>query len=63
MLRCPTILFQSIKEAYQAFIINTINQHFLNRENNFIFLFLVSYLLKMGHKCKIPRCEIHLVLE
>jgi hypothetical protein len=28
MLRCPFILFQSIKEANQALIIRTINQHF-----------------------------------
>jgi hypothetical protein len=28
MLRCPTIMFQSIKEADLAFIIRTINQHF-----------------------------------
>jgi hypothetical protein len=28
MLRCPTIMFQSIKEANQAFIIRTIIQHF-----------------------------------
>jgi hypothetical protein len=34
MLRCPTITFQSIKEANQAFIIRTINQHFFNRENS-----------------------------
>jgi hypothetical protein len=38
MLRCPNILFQSIKEANQAFIIRTINQHFLNRENSFNFV-------------------------
>jgi hypothetical protein len=28
MLRCPTIMFQSIKEANQAFITRTINQYF-----------------------------------
>ena len=28
MLRCPSILFQSIKEANQTLIIRTINQHF-----------------------------------
>jgi hypothetical protein len=30
-------MFQSIKEANQAFIIRTINQHFFNRENSFNF--------------------------
>jgi hypothetical protein len=60
MLRCPSILFQSIKEANQAFIIRTINQHFFNRENSFNF---VSGFIKKVHKCRIPRCEIHLVLE
>jgi hypothetical protein len=38
MLRCPFIISQSIKEANQAFIIRTINQHFLNRENSFNFV-------------------------
>jgi hypothetical protein len=38
MLRCPSILFQSIKEANQTFIIRTINQIFLNKENNFNFV-------------------------
>jgi hypothetical protein len=28
MLRCPYIIFQSIKEANQTFIIRTIKQHF-----------------------------------
>jgi hypothetical protein len=28
MLRCPSIIIHSIKEANQAFIIRTINQHF-----------------------------------
>jgi hypothetical protein len=28
MLRCPSIIFQSIKEANQTFIIRTINRHF-----------------------------------
>jgi hypothetical protein len=37
MLRCPFTVSQSIKEANQAFIIRTINQH-LNRENNFNFV-------------------------
>jgi hypothetical protein len=32
------MMFQSIKEANQAVIIRTINQHFFNRENSFIFL-------------------------
>jgi hypothetical protein len=37
-------MFQSIKEANQAFIIRTINQHFLNRENSFNnFLGLLSF--------------------
>jgi hypothetical protein len=36
MLRCPSILFQSIKEANHALIIRIINQHFLNRENCFV---------------------------
>jgi hypothetical protein len=31
-------MFQSIKEANQALIIRTINQHFFNRENNFNFV-------------------------
>jgi hypothetical protein len=32
-------MFQSIKEANQAFVIRTINQHFFkNRENNFNFV-------------------------
>jgi hypothetical protein len=32
-------MFQSIKEANQAFIIKTINQHFFkNRENSFSFV-------------------------
>jgi hypothetical protein len=31
-------MFQSIKEANQAFIIRTINQLFLNRENSFNFV-------------------------
>jgi hypothetical protein len=34
MLRCPPILFQSIKEANQAFSISTIKQHFF-KENSF----------------------------
>jgi hypothetical protein len=38
MLRCPSIIFQSIKEANQTFIIRTINQYFLNRENSFNFV-------------------------
>jgi hypothetical protein len=38
MLRCPSILFQSIKEANQALIIRTINQLFLSRENNINFI-------------------------
>jgi hypothetical protein len=38
MIRCPSILFQSIKEANQALIIRTINQHFFNRENSFNFV-------------------------
>jgi hypothetical protein len=32
MLRCPSIIVQSIKEANQAFIISTINQSFLNKK-------------------------------
>jgi hypothetical protein len=32
MLRCPTILYQSIKEANQTFIIRTINLHFKSRK-------------------------------
>jgi hypothetical protein len=47
MLRCPTIMFQSIKEANQAFIIRTINRLFLNRENSFN-LVLGSLSLKMS---------------
>jgi hypothetical protein len=38
MLRCPFIISQSIKEANQTFIIRTIKQHFLNRENSFNFV-------------------------
>jgi hypothetical protein len=38
MLRCPFIISHSIKEANQAFIIRTINQHFLNKENSFNFV-------------------------
>jgi hypothetical protein len=38
MIRCPSILFQSIKEANQALIIRTINQHFFNREHSFNFV-------------------------
>jgi hypothetical protein len=38
MIRCPSILFQSIKEANQALIIRTINQHFFNRETSFNFV-------------------------
>ena len=38
MLRCPFIISQSIKEANQTFIIITIKQHFLNRENSFNFI-------------------------
>jgi hypothetical protein len=38
MLRCPSIIFQSIKEANQTFIIRTIKQHFYNKENSFTFV-------------------------
>jgi hypothetical protein len=31
-------MFQSTKEANQAFIIRTINQHFFNKENIFSFV-------------------------
>jgi hypothetical protein len=41
MLRCPSILFQSIKEANQAFIIRTINQHFLEK---IILIFVLGLL-------------------
>jgi hypothetical protein len=47
MLRCPTKLFQSIKEANQTFIIRTIKQHFFfNMENSFIIFVLGSLSLK-----------------
>jgi hypothetical protein len=36
-------MFQSIKEANQASIIRTINQHFFNRENSFDF-FVLGFL-------------------
>jgi hypothetical protein len=54
-------MFQSSKEANQALIISTINQHF-NRENNFNFV-LGFLSLKNVIGVGIPRCEIHLVSE
>jgi hypothetical protein len=39
-------MFQSIKEANQAFIIRTINQHFFNRENSFLIFVLGPLSLK-----------------
>jgi hypothetical protein len=55
-------MLQSIKEANQAFIIRTINQHFFNRENSFgLVLGLLSLKNVIG--VGIPRFEIHLVLE
>jgi hypothetical protein len=56
MLRCPFIIFQSIKEANQAFIIRTINPTFLNRETSFDFV-LGSLTLKNVIGVGIPRCE------
>jgi hypothetical protein len=47
MLRCPYIIFQSIKEANQALIIRTINQHFLNIENSFNFVLGLLSLKKV----------------
>ena len=41
-------MFQSIKEANQAFIIRTINQHFFkNRENSFSFVLGLLSLKKI----------------
>jgi hypothetical protein len=40
-------MFQSIKEANQAFIIRTINQHFFNRENSFSFVLGLLSLKKV----------------
>jgi hypothetical protein len=40
-------MFQSIKEANQAFIIRTINQHFFNRGNNFNFVLGLLSLKKV----------------
>jgi hypothetical protein len=40
-------MFQSIKEANQAFIIRTINQHFCNRENSFSFVLGLLSLKKV----------------
>jgi hypothetical protein len=42
MLECPTILFQSIKEANQTFIIRTNIQALLDKENIFFVLGLLS---------------------
>jgi hypothetical protein len=42
MLRCPYIIYQSIKEANQALIIRTINQHFFNRK--IILIFVLGFL-------------------
>ena len=39
-------MFQSIKEANQAFIIRTINQQFFNRKNSFNFFVLGLLSLK-----------------
>jgi hypothetical protein len=38
MLRCPYIIYQSIKEANQTFNISTIQTTFLSRENNINFI-------------------------
>jgi hypothetical protein len=46
MIRCPYIIFQSIKEANQTFIIRTINQLFY-RENNFNFVLGFQSLKKI----------------
>jgi hypothetical protein len=46
MLRCPSILFHSIKEANQALIIRTINQH-LNIENSYNFVLGLLSLKKI----------------
>jgi hypothetical protein len=52
----------SINQRSKSGIYHQNNQTtFLNRENSFSFV-LGSYLLKVN-KCRIPRCEIHLVLE
>jgi hypothetical protein len=47
MLRCPSIIIQSIKEANQTFIIRTIKQHFLNREYSFNFVLGLLSLRKV----------------
>jgi hypothetical protein len=47
MLRCPTILFQSFKEANQAFIITTINQHFIIEKIVLIFVLGLLSLKKV----------------
>jgi hypothetical protein len=47
MLECPAILFKSIKEANQAFIIRTNNQTLLDRENIF-YLFCLRTPISLG---------------
>jgi hypothetical protein len=53
----------SINQRSKSGIYHQNNQpSFLNKENNFNFV-LGLLSLKKGHKCRIPRCEIYLVLE
>jgi hypothetical protein len=56
-------MFQSIKEANQAFIIRTINQHFFKRKK-IVSIFVLGLLsLKNVTGVGIPKREIHLVSE